>query len=64
MMQATQSIDILGWELSLAFGLYYKTDRDLSDANDKSFMSRFFGTGRWITLRDVLLLKVIALPFV
>jgi phosphatidylserine/phosphatidylglycerophosphate/cardiolipin synthase-like enzyme len=54
MMQATHSIDILGWELSLSFGLYYKTDRDLTD---EGILSRFFKRGRWITLRDVLLLK-------
>jgi phosphatidylserine/phosphatidylglycerophosphate/cardiolipin synthase-like enzyme len=60
MMQATHSIDILGWELSLAFGLYYKTDRDSADSNDKSLLSRLFGRGRWITLRDVLLSKAAA----
>jgi phosphatidylserine/phosphatidylglycerophosphate/cardiolipin synthase-like enzyme len=53
-MQATESIDILGWELSLSFGLYYKTDRDISD---DSMLARFFKRGRWVTLRDVLLLK-------
>ncbi|KAL0487482.1 phospholipase D [Acrasis kona] len=52
MMQATKSIDILGWEISLSFGLYYN-----NETTDKSILSRILGNNKWITLRDVIIHK-------
>jgi hypothetical protein len=56
MQQAKHTIDILAWELSLTFGLYYKEQGD-KKTSILNRLSEKYGKGNWITLQDVLLEK-------
>eukprot|EP01080_Neovahlkampfia_damariscottae_P002887 gene2887-4730_t len=53
MMQAEHTIDILGWELSLTFGLIYTKHQPSNSLFDK--LQKKFTTGNWKNLSDILL---------
>jgi hypothetical protein len=48
MMQAEHTIDILGWELSLTFGLLYTKHQKANSIFDK--LQKKFTTGNWKNL--------------
>ncbi len=56
MCQAKQSIDIIGWELSLSLGLAYVADSLPKKKKASDLFNLFASAERsWITLEDVLL---------